>query len=52
MAPVFCLGHTLGISFRKGRFVLESNDSEGELGHWVQVAWAAVNELLDEFGNI
>ena len=31
--------------------MLESSDSEGELCHWVEVTWAAVDELLDEFGD-
>lgn len=32
--------------------MLESSDSEGELGHGVQVRGAAVDELLDELGHI
>lgn len=51
VAPVFGLLHSLSICFGKGRFVLESVDSDGELCHWVEVSWAAVDELLHEFGN-
>ena len=51
VAPVFGLLHSLSICFGEGRFVLESIDSDGELCHWVKVSWAAVDELLDEFGN-
>jgi len=49
--PVFSLLHTLRVCFRKGRFVLKSSDCDGELCHWVQVIWAAVDKLFDEFGN-
>lgn len=49
--PVFGLLHSLRVRFGKSRFVLKSIDSDRELGHWVEVSWAAVDELLDEFGN-
>ena len=51
MAPVFALGHTLGVSLCECRFVFESGDSKGELCHWVQVIGATVDELFDEFGD-
>lgn len=50
--PVLGLLHTLGVGLGEGRLVLESGDGEGELGHWVEVAWAAVDELLNEFWDI
>ena len=31
--------------------MLKSGDSEGELCHWVEVAWASIDEFLDEFRN-
>lgn len=51
VAPVFGLLHSLSIRLSERRFVLKSGDSEGELCHWVEVAWASVDEFLDEFGN-
>ena len=50
--PVLRLGHALGVGLGKVGLVLESSDSEGELGHWVEVARAAVDELLNELGDI
>jgi len=49
--PVFRLLHSLGISLCESRVVLESGDCDGELCHWVKVAWASVDELLDELGD-
>ena len=50
--PVFLLADTLGVGFGERRLVLESVDRNGELGHWVEVAGAAVDELFDELGHI
>lgn len=50
--PVFCLLDALGVSLSEGGFALESGDGDGELGHWVEVVGAAVDELLDEFGEL
>jgi hypothetical protein len=50
--PVLRLGHTLGVGLCEAGLVLESSDGEGELGHWVEVARAAVDELLDELGDV
>jgi len=51
MSPVLGLFHALSVCFRKGRFVLESSDCNGELCHWVEVVRAAVDEFFDELGN-
>lgn len=48
MAPILALVHAFGVGFGKSRFMLESCDSEGELGHWVEVTGAAVDEFFDE----
>lgn len=50
--PVLLLVHALGVGLGKGGLVLKCVDSDGELSHWVEIAWAAVNELLDEFWDI
>lgn len=50
--PVVLLVHALSIGLGKGRLMLKSGDSEGELGHWVEVRWAAVDEFLNELGDI
>ncbi|KAJ8127825.1 hypothetical protein O1611_g5810 [Lasiodiplodia mahajangana] len=52
VSPVLLLVYTLGIGLGEGRGLLESGNGEGELGHGVEVGRAAVNELLDELGNI
>ena len=49
--PVLGLGDALGVGLGEAGLVLESSDGEGELGHGVEVARAAVDELLDEFGD-
>jgi hypothetical protein len=49
--PVFSLLHALGVGLGKVGLVLESSDGNGELRHGVEVARAAVNELLDELGD-
>lgn len=50
--PVLRLGHTLGVGLGEVGLVLESSDGKGELGHGVEVAGAAVDELLDELGHV
>ena len=51
VAPIFGLLHSLRVCLGKGRLMLESSDSKGELCHWMEITGAAVDELLDEFGN-
>jgi len=50
--PVLALLHALSICFGEVGLVLEGSNGERELGHWVEVAWAAVDELLNELGDI
>jgi hypothetical protein len=50
--PVLCLLHTPGVGLGEVGLVLESGDGDGELGHGVEVARAAVDELLDELGDV
>lgn len=52
MLPVGGLVHTLGVCLGEVGLVLKSSDGEGELSHGVEGVGAAVNELLDEFGDI
>ena len=52
VSPVFGLLHALGVRLGEGGFVLESVHSDGELCHWVKVAWAAVDQLLNKFGDV
>lgn len=44
--------HAFSIGLGERRFALQSSDSQGELGHGVQVIRAAVDELLNELGHI
>jgi len=50
--PVLGLLHALCVGLGEVGLVLESSDGDGELGHGVEVARAAVDELLDELGDI
>ena len=50
--PVLGLVHALGVGLGELRLVLERGDGDGELGHGVEVAGAAVDELLDERGDV
>lgn len=50
--PVFLLVEALGVGLGEGRFVLKSSDGKGELSHGVEVVGAAVNELLNELGDV
>jgi hypothetical protein len=50
--PVLGLVHALGVGLGELGLVLESSDGERELGHGVEVAGAAVDELLNELGDI
>lgn len=52
VVPVVLLVHALGVGLGEGRFVLESSDGQRELGHGVEGAGAAVDELLNELGEI
>lgn len=51
VSPVLGLLHSFGVCFREGRFVLQSSDCNGELGHWVEVIRTAVDKLFHELGN-
>lgn len=50
--PVLSLLDALGVGLGKRGLVLESGDGEGELGHGMKVAGAAVDELRDELGHV
>lgn len=50
--PVLRLVDALGVGLGEVGLVLESSDSDGELGHWVEIAGAAVDELLNELGDV
>lgn len=50
--PVVLLVDTLSVGLGEGGFMLKGGNGEGELGHWVEVRWAAVDELLNELGDI
>jgi len=52
MLPVFGLLHALGVGLGERGLVLKGVDGDGELSHGVKVAGAAVDELLDELGNV
>lgn len=52
VAPVLLLVNTLGVGTGERRGLLESGDGKGELGHGVQVGRAAVDQLLDELGDV
>ncbi|KAH3955371.1 hypothetical protein HBH53_007730 [Parastagonospora nodorum] len=43
---------TLRIGLGEVGLVLESSDGDGELSHWVEIARAAVDELLNELGDV
>lgn len=50
--PVLLLVDTLGVGLGESGLVLESSDGERELRHGVEGAGAAVDQLLDELGEI
>jgi hypothetical protein len=50
--PVFRLLHALSVGLGEVGLVLESSDGDGELRHGVEIARAAVDELLDELGDV
>ena len=50
--PVLRLVHTLSVGLGEVGLVLESSDGQRELGHGVEVARAAVDELLNELGEV
>ncbi|KAH6504371.1 hypothetical protein HBI55_012730 [Parastagonospora nodorum] len=50
--PVLALLHALSIGLGEVGLVLESSDGDGELSHWVEIARAAVDELLNELGDV
>jgi len=52
VVPVLGLPDTLGVGLGESRLTLESGDGNGELSHWVKVAWAAVDKLLDKLWKL
>lgn len=52
VVPVVLLVDTLGIGLGEGRLVLEGGHGKGELSHGVESAGAAVDELLNELGEV
>lgn len=52
VAPVVLLVDTLGVGLGEGRLVLQGGDRQGELGHGVESVGAAVDELLQELGEV
>lgn len=52
VAPVLLLVHALGICLCECGLVLKSSHCDRELCHWVEVAWATVDELLDELWDV
>ncbi len=52
VSPVVLLVDALGVSLGEGRLVLKSVDGNGELSHWVEGRWTAVDQLLDKLGNV
>ena len=52
VAPVLLLVDTLGVGGSERRGLLESSDGNRELGHGVEVGRAAVDQLLNELGEV
>lgn len=52
VSPVFLLVDALGVGTGEGRGLLKSSDGHGELSHGVEVAGAAVDQLLNELGDL
>jgi hypothetical protein len=52
VVPVLLLVDSLGVSLSEGRLVLKSGDGKRELSHGVEGVGAAVDELLNELGDI
>jgi hypothetical protein len=50
--PVLGLVHALSIGLGEVGLALKSSDGQRELSHGVQVAGAAVDQLLDELGHV
>jgi hypothetical protein len=51
--PVLCLlQRALGVCLCESGFTLEGGDGDGELGHWVEIIGAAVDELFDELRKL
>lgn len=50
--PVLGLLHALGVSLSEGRLVLKSGNGDRELSHGVEGVGAAVDELLNELGEV
>jgi hypothetical protein len=50
--PVLGLLHALGVGLSEGRLVLKSSDGQRELSHGVEGVGAAVDELLNELGEV
>lgn len=52
VSPVLLLVDALGVCLGERRLVLESVDGNRELSHWVEGGWAAVDQLLNELGDV
>lgn len=52
VVPVVFLVDTLSVGLGESGLVLKGSDSQRELSHGVKSAGAAVNELLNEFGEV
>ena len=52
VSPVLLLVDTLGVCLGERRLVLESVDGNRELSHGVEGGWAAVDQLLNELGDV
>lgn len=52
VSPVVLLVHALSVGLGERRGVLQGSDGQGELGHGVEIRGAAVDELLDELGDL
>lgn len=52
VVPVVLLVDTLSVGLGESRLVLKGSDGQRELGHGVEGAGAAVDELLEELGEV
>lgn len=52
VVPVVLLVDTFSVGLGESGLVLKGSDSQRELSHGVKSAGTAVNELLDEFGEV
>lgn len=52
VSPVVLLVHTFGVGLGERGLVLEGCHCKRELCHWVEITWAAVDELFHELGEV